>query len=408
MSQTGKAFDIHNPYKNVDWDAWKPHRTELHCHTSASDGKADFSEMVEAYYAAGYDCLAITEHGVVNRSWTKPDVRRAVRFFTFGKNPFRKPTGLTQARFREISEGAGRGGRGMLRIPFGTEHSPGGLSGSRWAHVCSWFCDARSAAAGRADFEKAVRRADEAGGLCVINHPFSSFSMQSRMKPSVGIDEKKYAAYVDRLRHLFEQYPSLLGMELQSVRDRIIWDTLLEHFAPMGRNVYAVAANDAHEVKDIEDGIGWVEAMLPENTAETLRECLESGAFFAASRYASFISTPAFRAAHPKLLPELCEEFEEFARIFNEFPALYDAHCMGRRPIDAPRPIVDRITAEGGVISIDAQNCEAILWISNGEIIASGNAIKLADCEGLGEYVRAELWGPGGNLYTQPFLLTKK
>jgi len=391
---------IHNPYKNVDWDSYKPHRTELHCHTNVSDGEVNFSEMIEAYYAAGYDCLAITDHGIVNRSWTKPVFRRVVRFFIFGKNPFRKPTGLTEERFREISEGVGRDGRGMLRVPFGTEHSPGGR---RMAHVCSWFSDVRSAAVGRADYEKAVRRADEAGSLCVIAHPTSS--MKNGKKPYDGLYEGKRAAYVHRLQCLFEKYPSLLGVEIKDVRDRKLWDILLRHFAPTGRSVFAVGTSDTHDVKDIEGGLGWVEAVLPENTVEDLRECLEDGAFFAASRCASFISTPEFHAAHPNLHPEQREEFQKYARIFDKYPALYDKYCMGWMPIDAPKPMVDRITAENGMISIQAQNCEAILWISDGKIVASGESIALASCEGLGAYVRAELWGPGGNLYTQPFLL---
>ncbi|MDR2686275.1 MAG: PHP domain-containing protein [Oscillospiraceae bacterium] len=402
MGSTGIPFHIHNPYRNVDWASFRPRRTELHCHTNVSDGEVNFSEMVEAYYAAGYDCLAITDHGIVDQGWTKPAFRHLSRLLTLQKHPFRKPTGLTEERFREISEGVGREGRGMLRIPFGTEHSPGGR---RYAHVCSWFCDVRSAAVGRADFEKSVRRADEAGGLCVIAHPFSSFVMQSRMKPRVGIHEGKYAAYVDKLRCLLEKYPSLLGVEIKDVRERKLWDTLLGHFAPLGRSVYAVGASDTHDVKDIKEGLGWVEAMLPENTVENLRECLKDGAFFAASRCVSFLSTPEFHAAHPNLHPEQREEFQKYARVLSKYPALYDKICMGWMPIDAPMPMVESITTQDGVISIEAQNCEAILWISEGKIIASGDTITLANCEGLGAYVRAELWGPGDNLYTQPFLL---
>jgi histidinol phosphatase-like PHP family hydrolase len=394
----GRAIDINNPYESVDWDTYTAHRTELHCHTSASDGDADFNEMVEAYYAAGYDCLAITDHGVVDRSWTKPGFRLLPRLTTFNKHPFRKLAGLTEERFREIAEGMGRDGRGMLRVPFGTEHSPGG---NRWAHVCSWFCDVPSAALGRADYTKAVRRADNAGALCVINHPTSS--MKNGRRPYEDVYEGKHAAYVQKLWRLFEKHPSLLGIEQRTVYDCKLWDILLRHFAPMGRNVFAVATTDAHDVKAIEDGLGWVEAMMPENTVEALRECLEDGAFFAASRYASFISTPEFHAAHPNLLPVLREE--QNTRAINKLSEHYGGFCGGLRPISAPRPMVTRITAEDGVISIEAQHCDTILWISDGKLIASGDTLMLADCEGLGAYVRAELWGPGGNLYAQPFLL---
>ena len=410
MNPTGLAFGIHNPYRNVDWDSFQPHRTELHCHTSASDGEADFDEMVEAYYAAGYDCLAIADHGIVDRGWTEPNFRRIVRFLTLQKHPFRKPTGLTEERFREISEGVGRDGRGMLRVPFGTEHSPGG---NRYAHVCSWFCDVPSAAMGKADCGKAVRRADDAGALSVINHPTTS--MKNYKRPYNKIYEGKHAAYADRLQDLFEQYPSLLGIELQGVRDRKLWDLLLGHFAPLGRNIFAVATSDAHSVQEAGGGRGWAEAMMPENTVEHLRKCLGDGAFFAASRCATFVLTPELHAAYPGLLPALREAFKEKAALRQAFKEhadkLDDIHnCYGidfflPRPADAPRPMVTKITAGDGVISIEPQNCEAILWVSDGKIVAVGDTVALAECEGLGAYVRAELWGPGGNLYTQPFLL---
>ena len=393
-------MNIHNPYENVDWDAWKPHRTELHCHTSASDGKVDFGEMVEAYYAAGYDCLAVTDHGIVDRSWTKPEFRFLSRLLTLQKHPFRKPTGLTEERFREISQGVGRDGRGMLRVPFGTEHSPGG---GYLTHVCSWFGDVPSAAIGPADCGKAVRRADRAGGLCVINHPTAS--MKNMKKPYDEIYEGRHAAYVHKLQGLFEQYPSLLGIEHQGVNDRKLWDILLGRLAPLGRSVFAIATSDAHSVKSIERGPGWVAAMMPENTVENFRECLEEGAFFAASRGVSFVLTPELHAALPGLIPALREAFKEKAHLFEDMHDCYGEYFWIHRPVDAPAPMVTKITAEDGAISIEAQHCDAILWISEGKIIATGDVVALAGCEGLGSYVRAELWGPGGNLYTQPFLL---
>ena len=414
----------HNPYQNVDWDTYTPHRAELHCHTTASDGQADFGEMIEAFYAAGCDCLAITDHGAVDRSWTKPGFRLLPRLFTFRKHPFRKPAGLTEERLREISEGVGRDGRGMLRVPFGTEHSPGG---GKMAHVCSWFCDVPSAAVGKADCTKAVRRADRAGALCVINHPTAS--MKNWKVPTVERYGGKHALYADKLQRLFEQYPSLLGIELQDARDRKLWDILLGRLVPLGRGVLAIATSDAHDAKEEISGHspGWVEAMLPENTVENFRKCLEDGAFFAVSRYVSFIWTPELIAAYPGLLPALRAEDKEHwtPELLTACPGLlpalweedgenqpdeldryyYKAVYFNRRPMEKPMPAVTKITAEGGVISIKAKHCDVILWVSDGKYIASGDTLTLADCEGLGAYVRAELWGPGGSLHTQPFLL---
>jgi len=416
---------IHNPYQNVDWNAYRPHKTELHCHTRVSDGRADFNEMIEAYYADNYDCLSITDHGTIDRGWVKPNWRYFVRFFQYfcifvqliqhipglerfiqthfkeAPDPEYKLNGLTEERFREISQGVGRDGRGMLRVPLGTEHSPGG---NKLAHVNSWFCDVHSAAWGRAKYDKAVRTVNKAGGLCIINHPTAA--MKNHKHPYHEIYEGKHSAYADYVERLLVQYPALLGIDCFGSNDLKLWDILLQRLAPSGRNVFNISTSDSHDPQDKWHGVSWVWAMMPQNTAESLRKCLEDGAFFATGHFTRFVFSKELQAAHPNLLAALREENPKSAHIFHEDNQdIYTHFCVIPRPINAPRPMVTSITVENGMISIDAENCDAITWISNGKIIASGGTITLAECETLGSYVRAELWGPGGNLYTQPFLL---
>jgi hypothetical protein len=40
------------------------HRANLHAHTTASDGRADQAELIQAYQAEGYSVLAVTDHEV--------------------------------------------------------------------------------------------------------------------------------------------------------------------------------------------------------------------------------------------------------------------------------------------------------------------------------------------------------
>jgi len=76
-------------------------------------------------------------------------------------------------------------------------------------------------------------------------------------------------------------------------------------------------------------------------------------------------------------------------------------------PAGLPEPMVTKIITGAGTISIEAENHGVILWISDGKVIAAGSELSLADHIGeLGAYVRAEVWGEGGMLYTQPFLLS--
>ncbi|MCL2445516.1 MAG: hypothetical protein FWD06_01950 [Oscillospiraceae bacterium] len=393
--------NICNPYQHVNWDTFTPHRTELHCHTSASDGKTNFADMIEAYYAAGYDCLAISDHGTIDKSWTKPRWNFINRFLQGEpRNGFRL-SGLTEERLREITEGIDRDGRGMLRVPFGTEHSCGGR---KLTDVNSWFCDVRSVGWGCAGYRKAVRRVQQAGGLCVINHPTTS--ALNHMHPYHEIYEKD-TVYVDEVQQLLAQHPALLGIDCVEAEDRKLWDILLQRLAPQ-RNVFNVAAGDEHDAEDLKHSciVGYTWAMMPENTVENLRTCLQQGAFFAASTYIAFVFTKELHAAHPGLLAALREESPKSAHVFHiDNPDLYTHTCFIPRPIDAPQPTIKRITVTNSTITLEAENCDAVLWISNGKIICAGDAINLANCPNLGAYVRAELWGPGGNLYTQPFLL---
>ena len=44
--QTEKDFIITDPYAAVDWDSWGAYKTQLHSHTTASDGYQTIHEFV--------------------------------------------------------------------------------------------------------------------------------------------------------------------------------------------------------------------------------------------------------------------------------------------------------------------------------------------------------------------------
>ena len=52
-------YTIKNPYKDIDWESWKGYKTQLHCHTTASDGFMKIKEAVQAYYDMDYDAVAV-------------------------------------------------------------------------------------------------------------------------------------------------------------------------------------------------------------------------------------------------------------------------------------------------------------------------------------------------------------
>ena len=69
-------FTITNPYENVDWDSWGAYKTQLHCHTIASDGFQPIKEAIADYYSLDYDIVAITDHGNVQAF---PEMAKAIR-----------------------------------------------------------------------------------------------------------------------------------------------------------------------------------------------------------------------------------------------------------------------------------------------------------------------------------------
>ena len=50
QEEATKNYIITDPYANVDWDSWKAYKTQLHAHTTASDGFLTIHEFVQAHY----------------------------------------------------------------------------------------------------------------------------------------------------------------------------------------------------------------------------------------------------------------------------------------------------------------------------------------------------------------------
>ena len=56
-----KNYLITNPYADVDWDEWGVYKTQLHCHTTASDGFLKIDEFVQKHYDLNFDIVALTD-----------------------------------------------------------------------------------------------------------------------------------------------------------------------------------------------------------------------------------------------------------------------------------------------------------------------------------------------------------
>lgn len=362
-SEEEKNFNITSPYAEVDWDSWKSFKGNLHTHSTASDAGTDFADMIEAHYARDYDILAMTDHGIINHGWNLPPKRTAFSF----QSILKKPKYLTDERYNEILNGAGRGGRGMLDVKDCIEINNALITK---AHVNGYFTNVGQGVKGREnDYERPVKWVEASGGISHINHPGDWIESHIELSNAKKPENVKFFA------DIFKKYKTCVGMEvfnridIDTCADRVLWDELLKAVIPYGRNVFGFGESDAHSLSDVDTAFGTY--VMKANTADDLRHCMETGAFFAVSKFAKH---------------ELGDNFTAYG--------------------DYPKVTKVTVDDDKDTISVAAINCNKIEWIADGEIIANGETINLREHSSeISCYVRAQLIGYGGVCLTQAFIL---
>ena len=358
-------YMITNPYEMVDWDSWNHYRAQLHTHTLYSDGEMNVTDVVEEYYAQGYDILAITDHGVVGKGWNvKSEMIPVVSF-----NGILKPNEIhpmDDERYEQITTGADRDGRPMLDVKQGIEMNALVM---RKNHVNGYFCGWGQGYLGKEeDYETPIAETEKAGGISVINHP-GDFYHTADEKSRV-YDWNNLKLFADSLL----AHPSCVGVEAfnnydtTDRHDRILWDNLLMYCIPRGRNVWAFSNDDSHVLSHI--GVTAEIMLMPELTTGALRTAMENGTFFACSTVAR---------------EEMGEDFRGNANY-----------------ADVKRIDVDEAN---DTITVTADNADVIEWVADGEVIATGPSIDLREyADEIGAYVRFQIKNEGGLLLSQAFI----
>lgn len=368
---TAHDYTITDPYETVDWDTWGQYKAALHCHTNASDGAPSIAECVEEHYRLGFDILAISDHAVIGKQWDEvPDMVPLYRLFKYERTKMADPVVLTAGRRQEILNGVGRDGRGMLEVTGVCEAN--GATPINDCHINTLWSTYGQAKMGLyGDYETVAEAAEKEGGLSFLDHTGEY----------VGCEDDEARAsepyYVNKFANIFLNYPSCVAFDVNSGKnnrtryDIDLWDNILQLTLPKGRNVSCITFSDGHLLDEYDRAFTMM--LMPENTVEDFRACLESGAWFSVGRFAR---------------KDLGEEFEGTG---------------------AP-PRVDRITVdnENDTVSFEGGEFTCVKWISDGKVIAEGTdctAIDLNDFsdEEIGQYVRFQITGPGGILYSQAF-----
>ncbi len=384
-----RDYAIENPYEAVDWSSWGQYRASLHNHTTVSDGDFELSDMVKAYYDLGYDFLAITDHSTTCYSWIDVSYVPAIRALMSlrnGSDIFKAPKGLTNEEYEEITT-PGADGKYMLQVPFGNEQNGGSFNN---AHINTWFADYGNGRLGAtSDYDSVLAAIDGLGGLSVINHPGEYTGARDADSTEEAYGDR-YGYYIEKFEQLLLKYPSCLGIDINSKGDgrtrydRKLWDIMLQDLIPAGRSVYALASSDAHGEGAVDTG--WTVNLMPEKTVDGLKSSLENGTFFAASHCIKNPDELAVYSAETGLDPG--SEWE------------------ADKSLPDPKVTSIEVDDDEDTITIKAENASVIVWVADGKTIASGETIDLDDySEEIGSYVRAEIFGEGGILYTQAFVL---
>lgn len=374
-------YTITSPYDTVDWDNWKQYKASLHSHTDASDADQSIADSVKKHYDLGYQILAISDHAVLGTRWDEvPQTVPIYRFFKFSRTGMRDPVVLTSQEREAIisgtyesserdalSEQLGYDLGGMLEITGSCEAN--GATPINDCHINTFGCTSVRAKMGvYGDFESIVRDCDKEGGFSFLDHTGEYVGRN---------DEDEWRAYepyyANKFANIFLDYDSCVAFDINSTKfDSVIWDQILQLTVPQGRNVPGIAFSDSHDIED--NDWAFTMMLMPELTQEAFEVCMRSGAWFSVGRVDTYYLGDDFNGT-------------------------------GNLPPAVSRVYVDN---ETDTISFDGSEFNNVQWISNGKIIAEGKGLTSIDLneyeDVLGSYVRFQITGPGGILYSQPFV----
>ncbi len=374
-------YVITSPYDGVDWDNWKQYKASLHSHTDASDGGQSIEESVKSHYDLGFQILAITDHAVIGKQWNEvPDMVPLYRLFKFERTGMRDPVILTDEEREQIINGTYESAErdalaeqlgydlgGMMEVTGGCEAN--GATPINDCHINTFNTETSRAKMGLyGDFETVVKDCHNDGGYCFLDHTGEYVGRW------VEDEWRAYEPfYANKFANIFLNYDSCVAFDVNSTRyDSVIWDQVLKLTVPKGRNVPGIAFSDSHQ-KGEDNDWAFTMMLMPELTMEAYEECMWSGAWFNVGRVDTLY---------------LGDEF----------------NGTGNLPPAVSRVYVDN---EEDIISFTGSEFDNVQWISEGKIIAEGEGLTSLDLDEykdeVGCYVRFQITGPGGILYSQPF-----
>ncbi|MBQ7296160.1 MAG: hypothetical protein IJW86_08235 [Clostridia bacterium] len=439
---TQQGYTITNPYADINWETVNRYKTALHTHTNASDGDNTLTESIERHYETGYDIVSVSDHGVSDMSWTDSELgsKLITKVMTLvgrsdGNLDYLEKSGTfpNGTKYEMITRNGDdylltEDGHEILRVPYGVENNAVSVN----AHVNSWFVPFNDNMP--SDYRNAIVGVDKLGGVSVINHPgeYTQARYELFEEDAYDMENLSYKYYINKFYGYINNYDSCIGIDINSKGDsrtrydRKLWDIMLSKAAEKGRTVTAIASSDAHQLDKIDTGS--IVVLAEEKTSASLKTALLKGEIL-----------PQSTCIHNRNeLEQIAQGIKEYygeTELYKHIAALVDAYDAEiKNIIDSKeddqvgvsytsldsegyiatetRPVVNSIIVDDSedTITIDADNALIIRWISDGKLVATTKADDTAfdlnnyeaDIKG---YIRAEIFGEGGVVYTEGFTL---
>ena len=406
-------YMIDNPYDEIDWDTWGDYKTQLHCHTTASDGFLTIDEFVRMHYAANFDIVALTDHGTINQGWNVvPETVPLMRLIKKERTKMADIIPIEQDEYEAYLDGTNDNRtyvtsdgitltrtkeNGMLDVPKGIELNMATPFAD--CHLTGYFSDYGQGLAGVfGDYETPSKGVMEAGGFSYLSHVGEYVYIDKDSADHVGQPVDEY--YANKFARLFLDYAgSSLGMGINSATDahtrcdRILYDQVLQKTIPNGVVPWGNTFADSHSESSVNDA--YTMCWMPELTLEAFRECQEKGQYFSVSHFSNGVELNGMEE-----MPGFVEQ------------NVYDTKSYW---LDNT-PQVKRITVDqnADTITVECENANLITWVSNGNVIkreAVENGVVTLDLhkdELMNDpylYVRFYISGENGICYAQPMVL---
>lgn len=399
-----KNYIITDPYANVDWDEWGVYKTQLHCHTTASDGFLKIDEFVQKHYDLNFDIVALTDHGTLNRGWNKePELVPLMRLIKKERTKNEPVVPISDELYNQYLNGTAPSEtrthkNGMIDIPLGIELNMATPVAD--CHLTGYYAEYGQGLAGVfGDYETPSKGVMEAGGISMLSHVGEYVYTDKDSENYVGQPVDDY--YATKFARLFIDYKgSSLGMGINSATDahtrcdRILYDQILQKTIPNGVVPWCNTFADSHDEPAINDA--YTMSLMPELSVDAFRTCLEKGEFFSISHYSNGVELNGM-----KEMPNFVEKDVQDSKSY-----LLDN-----------TPMVTRVTVDqdNDTITIEGTNFNEITWVSDCNVILRESNINdgkatldLHSADLLDEpylYVRFYITGENGICYSQPFVL---